>query len=147
MTCTISPLNTLGSYKFVVNISRYHGKFVLSRHKERTTWETQGGHVEQGETPLEAAARELYEESGAIKYQIRPAFDYITDDGNIKANGMVFITEIEKFGDLPESEIREISFFDRLPENLTYPSITPVLYQAAGFIHGDICGSRHMKDT
>lgn len=142
MTCTIFPLNTLETYKFVVNISKYNGKFVLSRHKERTTWETQGGHVESGETPLDAARRELYEESGAIKYQIRPAFDYITDDGSIRANGMVFITDIEEFGDLPESEIREISFFDQLPGDLTYPAITPVLYQAAGFMRDDVCVSK-----
>ena len=40
-----------GDYKYVVVFSRYQGRLLLSRHKERRTWETQGGHVEPGETP------------------------------------------------------------------------------------------------
>jgi len=39
------------------------GKWILSKHKKRDTWETQGGHIEDGETPLEATKRELFEES------------------------------------------------------------------------------------
>lgn len=35
-----------------------------------------------------------------------------------------------------------ISFFDQLPGNLTYPAITPVLYQAAGFMRDDVCVSK-----
>ena len=55
----------------MVVLSRYRGKILLSRHKDRDTWETQGGHIEPGETPLEAARRELRQESiggvGAIR--------------------------------------------------------------------------------
>ena len=103
---------------------------MLSRHKQRTTWETQGGHVEPGETPLQAAERELYEESGALRYDIRPLCDYwagdeITGKG---ATGMVFHAEIHALGEMPESEMAEVSLFDGLPENLTYPAITPELY-------------------
>ena len=72
MRCQVYELNSLGSYKYVVVLSEHNGRIVLSRHKERTTWETQGGHIEQGETPLEAAKRELYEESGAVDYNITP---------------------------------------------------------------------------
>ena len=46
---------------------------MLSRHKNRSTWETQGGHIEGGESLIEAAGRELYEESGAVKYLLSPA--------------------------------------------------------------------------
>ena len=37
------------------------------------------------------------------------------------------MAEIRALGPLPESEMAEVHAFDRLPENLTYPGITPVL--------------------
>ncbi|MCM1064284.1 MAG: hypothetical protein NC420_07400 [Eubacterium sp.] len=43
--CKIFKINELQKHKFVVVLSRYNGKILLSRHKERTTWETQGGHI------------------------------------------------------------------------------------------------------
>ena len=46
------PAGTLKEYKYVVILSEYQGKILLSRHRKRTTWETQGGHIEAGETPL-----------------------------------------------------------------------------------------------
>ena len=103
---------------------------MLSRHKQRTTWETQGGHVEPGEAPLEAARRELYEESGAVEYDIRALCDYWAGDETTGeyATGMVFHAEIHALGPLPESEMAEVRMFDALPENLTYPQITPKLF-------------------
>ena len=123
-------LGTLETYKYVVVASRYEGKILLSRHKDRTTWETQGGHVELGETPLHAAKRELYEESGAAEFDIVPLCDYrawdeVTGRG---ANGVVFAADIHKLVDIPESEMAEVKTFDALPENLTYPAITPEVF-------------------
>ena len=120
----------LKTYKYVVVLSTCCGKIMLSRHKQRTTWETQGGHVEPGETPFEAAKRELYEESGALYYEITPLCDYwagdeITGEG---ATGMVFHAEIHALGPMPQSEMAEVRMFDTLPENLTYPQITPELF-------------------
>lgn len=128
--CDVHPLDTLRTYKYVVVLSRYQGKYLLSRHKERTTWETQGGHIEPGETPLQAAKRELFEESGAVQYQIEPLFDYRAGDPWGESNGMVFAAEIEELGPLPQSEMAEVKAWDQLPENLTYPAITPVLWKA-----------------
>lgn len=54
-------------FKRVVIVSNYKGKWIYCKHKERDSWEIPGGHIEDGETPLEAAKRELYEETGAIK--------------------------------------------------------------------------------
>lgn len=130
MICTVFDTNALKNYKYVVVLSEFEGKILLSRHKRRTTWETQGGHIEPGETPLEAARRELYEESGAIDFDIIPLCDYRagvegTDDF---ANGMVFAAHIKALSPLPDSEMAEVRTFDRLPENLTYPEITPVLF-------------------
>lgn len=127
-------LNTLQQYKYVVVLSQYNGKILLSRHRDRTTWETQGGHIEVGETPLEAAKRELYEESGAVDFDMKPLCDYWAGDPNTTkgANGMVFVAEIHKLGELPQSEMAEVREFEYLPDNLTYPQITPVLFDRIG---------------
>ena len=128
MKCDIYPLNSLKTYRYVVIFSFYQGKLLLCRHKQRTTWETQGGHIEPLETPYTAAARELYEESGADVFHLAPLCDYYVEDGTSHASGMVFTARIEKLGPLPESEMAETALFEALPEQLTYPGITPVLY-------------------
>lgn len=127
MDCTVQDINTLGNYKYVVILSSYNGQILLSRHKSRTTWETQGGHIEPGEAPLDAAKRELYEESGAIDYKLVPLFDYSAGD----SNGMVFFAQIKALANLPQSEMAETHLFDALPQNLTYPAMTPKLFAHA----------------
>ena len=69
----VCPLGTKGPYQYVLMLSRYQGKWLLSRHRSRSTWETQGGHVEAGETPEEAARRELYETYLALERQYQYA--------------------------------------------------------------------------
>lgn len=131
MICKTYEINTLRQYKYVVVLSNYNGKILLSRHKNRTTWETQGGHIETGESALDAAKRELYEESGAIDFEIRPLCDYWAGnpETNQGSNGMVFAADIYKLDAIPESEMAEVREFTVLPKNLTYPEITPILFQ------------------
>ena len=95
------PLGSFERYKYVVIMSRMDGGFLLSRHKQRTTWEFQGGHIEPGETPMQAG------QSGAC--------------------GVVFTVDIHRLGALPESEMAETRRFERLPENMTYPEITAAI--------------------
>ena len=151
MQCRVHPLNALGDYRYVVVIARHDDAWLLCRHQARHTWETAGGHIEAGETPMEAARRELYEETGALDFAIEPVFDYwAADDGVVRdgvadgvteanrgrlaadtvseANGMVFCAEIAQMGPLPESEMAEVGHFQALPETLTYPDITPLLF-------------------
>ncbi len=130
MICRTFPLGTLRNYKYVVILSFYNGRIMLSRHRNRLTWETQGGHIESGETPLTAAHRELYEESGATGYHIKPVFDYwvMDESDGSSASGQVFMASVTILDEMPESEMSEVAFFDSLPNDLTYPEITPVLF-------------------
>ena len=131
LRCRVFPLNTLGTYKYTVICANFRGKWILSKHRNRDTWETQGGHIEPGEMPLEAAKRELYEESGIRDAEVYPVCDYLGYNHLRSANGMVFLAVVHAIGDLPESEMEKIGLFDELPENLTYPLTSPVLYREA----------------
>ena len=131
LQCKIYPLHSLSHYKYVVVCSSYQGKWILSKHRERDTWETQGGHVESGETLLECAKRELFEESGILDADLYPVCDYVGYNSKSSANGVVFLAIVHSLGDLPQSEMSDIHIFDTLPKNLTYPLTSPVLYGEA----------------
>ena len=131
LQCSIHPLGTLSPYKYVVICANYRGQWLLSRHRERDTWETQGGHIEHGETALEAARRELYEESGVQDAEVIPVCDYCGFTDTRSANGVVFLAVVNALGTLPESEMAEVRLFDALPDNLTYPNVSPRLYREA----------------
>lgn len=131
LQCTVAPLDTLAPYKFVVVCSRLNGQWLLSRHRQRDTFETQGGHIEPSETPLDAARRELYEESGVTDAEIIPVCDYHGWVDNLHSNGVVFFAKIRHTGTLPKSEMRETALFPELPDDLTYPLVTPVLMAQA----------------
>ena len=127
--CRVFPADTFPVFRYVVVFSRMNGQWLFSRHRQRQTWETQGGHIEPGETPLEAAKRELYEESGATRFTISPVLDYWAGVDQDSAVGAVFLAEITELGPLPHSEMAEVRAFDDLPEDVTYPAITPVLFE------------------
>ena len=122
MAMTEFPAGRLDNIEFVVIFTRYHGKWVYCWHKRRESYEHPGGHVEQGETPLQAAKRELYEETGIRDCRILPLWDYeyIWEDRKGRNNGRVFYAEVFSLGELPESEMDRIEFFDTVPENYTY---------------------------
>lgn len=99
----------------VVLVSRYKNKWVYAKHKERQTWEIPGGHIEEGETWIEAASRELYEEIGAIDAEIIPICLY-----SISTYGILCYANIKEIKELPQYEMDEIGFFDDEPDKLTY---------------------------
>lgn len=131
LQCKIYPFGTQPDKEFVVVCSFYKGQYLLSRHKKRDTWETQGGHIEAGETPMDAARRELFEESGAADATLYPVCDYLGFDPEGQAYGAVFLAEIHALGKLPESEMKDVQLFDDLPARLTYPHVTPVFMDLA----------------
>jgi 8-oxo-dGTP diphosphatase len=131
--CTVYEFGKLKDYKYVVTFAVYEGRWLLCKHRERNTWEVSGGHVEAGETPLEAARRELFEETGALDFTLEPVCDYWACDEphetkNITwSNGQVFFADVKKLGPIPESEMEKIEVLEMFPDNLTYPDITAEL--------------------
>lgn len=117
------------SIGFAVIGVKHNGKWVFVRHKERTTLEICGGHREAGETPLEAAHRELFEETGAKIYTLFEVCTYkVTIDGEA-SYGQLFFADVDEFGTLPENfEIAERVYSEKLPNDLTYPQIQPHLF-------------------
>jgi 8-oxo-dGTP diphosphatase len=115
---------------FVVIVSRYRDQWIIVRHRDRSTWEIPGGHREAGEALEAAARRELYEETGALEFELRPVADYSVDRDSILTYGRLFFAEVCSIGKLPEMEIQEIRLVSRFPDdNLTYPQIQPLLHQ------------------
>ena len=112
-------LGTVNEKKFtrVVCVSKYKGKYVFCYNKKRQGWEISGGHIEAGETWLEAAKREMYEETGATKIKVKPISIY-----KINTYGLLCYCEIIEMGNLPKDfEMEQVLFSDELPENLSYP--------------------------
>lgn len=119
--------------EFAVIISKTFGKWVFCKHKERDTYEVPGGHRETGESILEAARRELYEETGAVDYDIKPICVYsVTGKNRVNETGeetfgMLFFADVKCFEKELHSEMEKIELFDELPEKWTYPLIQPIL--------------------
>ena len=121
--------------KFAVIIAKSDGKWVFCKHKKRETYEIPGGHREKGEAILETAKRELYEETGALAFQLTPICVYsVTAPDNFdgaETFGMLYFAEIRTFEKELHSEIEKIILTDTLPENWTYPLIQPKLLAEA----------------
>lgn len=93
---------------YVVIGAREGEKWIFVRHKERSSWELPAGHIEKNESAMEAAKRELFEETGTLNSAIRAIFDYtVNDNGEVK-HGRLFFARVIDRGPIPESEIAEI---------------------------------------
>ena len=99
--------------KFAVIISKADDKWVFCKHKERDTYEIPVGRREEGESIDETATRELYEETGALKYEIKPICVYSVigktrvNENDDESFGMLYFANIETFEDVLHSEMEK----------------------------------------
>ena len=76
-------------------------------------------------TVFDAAKRELFEEAGAVDYDVKPLCDYwiyAELEGKVlTGNGQVYFANVYSLTDIPsESEMEMICLFDAPPKELTY---------------------------
>lgn len=128
MRVSVVGVGELSGHVFTVIVAfDATGRLVLCRHRDRSTWETPGGHIEPGESVIEAAARELFEETGILAGDLVAIGDYEVDG----TAGRLFVADIGSQSELPTFEIAQTMLVAELPDDLTYPQITPVLVAAA----------------
>ena len=92
---------------------------------------------------MEAAKRELWEETGAAEFEIEGAFDYYCADDLGWANGQVFAAEVTRLGKVPDAfEMEEVRAFSSLPEKMSYPHILPVIWAEYERIYGPVSAEK-----
>jgi len=141
MECKLYPFGSLGGYKFVTIFAVHNSKWIFCKHKDRTTWEEAGGHIEVNEAPLEAAKRELFEETGAAHFDIEPICDYWVEGelGGVygNAHGQVFFANVHVLGEIPHySEMEKVELFDDFPKELTHPEFVAEVFPMVGRMRG-----------
>ena len=136
-------------------------KGVLLRHdqvllllNERNEWELPGGHVEEGESPKEALAREFQEET-AQKIRIGESLgaDFYMPIAGDRSLLLLFyvVQDLGGNGDVvisPEHQEMQWSYIDNLPENLP-PVYRKAIAQAKSHVWGQVLNhltARLVKD-
>ena len=87
----------------------YQDKQVLILRKSsglrKGEWASPGGHIEWGETPKQAAIRELEEETGIIYHRLNKEETIILQYKNTR----IYVNKIKKFPDIKLSEEHDAS--------------------------------------
>jgi 8-oxo-dGTP pyrophosphatase MutT (NUDIX family) len=121
--------------QYAVIMAQEDGKWLVCRHRDRTTWEIPGGHREPCASIEQAARRELYEETGVTDAELTPVEVYsVTREDGATSYGMLFLARVKARGELPaNSEMQKVKAVHLLLLELTYPDIQPKLFSRAQY--------------
>jgi len=103
-TLVRGPIQQEGIYHLVVGILVQHVDgtcLLMQRHPQKETWPgvyeaSAGGSVLAGEEPLDAARRELYEETGIRAEALLPLYEEIKDEKHSLYRGYLCVTDHPK---------------------------------------------------
>jgi len=108
-------------------------KFLLTYHKKFDKWMPPGGHIEEMENPLEAAIREVEEETGVNIEPFLEKADTIDDRAKSLPMPTFFLEEkIDAYGDQPEHYHLDFVYVVEFKRQ-DIKQIDSGLYQAAWF--------------
>jgi 8-oxo-dGTP diphosphatase len=130
----------------VAVFARHRGRFLLIRHKRLGTWLPVGGEIEEGETPFEAAKRELFEETGLegrfvtqLGVDGTPPGFLSYEEHMAGAKGLhmnfVFVADVDSEAVQPNDEFTEHAFVDHA-ELIECPRNVRELVRAARYTGG-----------
>ena len=121
---------------YVVIAVRYGGGWLFVRHRKRGGYELAAGHPDKGEDSVEAAVRELMEETGALDFTMEPVTYYYVDNGSGRKYGRLFLAYVDTLGEIiDKNEIEGVRVFSRLPRRLSLSEVMTFLHRtAAGYI-------------
>ncbi|MCA1742091.1 MAG: NUDIX domain-containing protein [Bacteroidales bacterium] len=121
-----------GKITYVVIAARHKGGWLFVRHRRRGGYELPAGHPEPGEDTIDAAVRELMEETGACGFVIQPVTYYSVDSSAGIRYGRLFYAEVDELGAISDtSEIESVKIFRRLPQDLSLPEVMTFLFRVA----------------
>ena len=121
---------------------KYHGntEILLAKHVKSGYWSFPKGHVEEGETEVETAAREIREETGVdvfIDTGFRETVTYSLRN-DVKKTVVYFVARAKKNKDLvpQHSEISELRWVgvDKAGEYLAFENDRAIINKAKAFI-------------
>ena len=129
----ISPPGTVpdSQLTYVVMAARYRHEWIFVRHRDRITWEMPAGHIEAGESPDQAAVRELFEEAGVIRSTLDHLCDYAVTARGKTEYGRLYKAQVEEMESGLEYETAEVLLAGKMPSALTYPEVQRVLFNHA----------------
>ena len=87
--------------KYVVIVLRDGDQVLWARHRRRSAWEIPGGHLEPGETPRQAAERELWEETGVTQAELEPVCIYTVSQDGRQDSGLLYAASAGVQGPFP----------------------------------------------